>query len=103
MNLSLKGIEPNPYLVPFLKGYRNCDLYQYCISAKAKEDKKFRYRDSDKVAFSQNCQTLEVIADDAALKDVDIMMIDVENQEKQVLEFFPFENYNIRYIVMEVG
>jgi hypothetical protein len=96
------GIEPNPFLVPFLKAYRSCDLFQYCIAAEPKKDNKFRYRDSETIAFSRDCATLEQIADSANLVDIDMLLIDVENQEKQVLEHFPFQKYRIKYIVMEV-
>ena len=35
--------------------------------------------------------------------EIDYMSVDVENQEKEIFQYFPFEYFDIKFIVMEVG
>merc|ERR1712187_834567 len=123
-------IEPNPQLVHALRAYRTCDVYPVCVWSHA-VGKSFRQNsselseivaDSDEAApdeysnpkeafggngssFSSTCYTLEDVLKNAGLSDrrIDFLSVDVEHGEVAVFESFPFQQFDIRMIVVETN
>jgi len=95
-------VEPNPSLNPMLQAYRRCHVLPFCVSDKDNPDHTFKHRDG-RPAFVARCVPLNSLLGSAGSFDVDFLNVDVENQEMAVFEPFPFHDFNIKYVVVEVG
>lgn len=95
-------VEPNPSLVVFLEAYRKCRVLPLCVSDKDNPRSVFRYRDGD-AAFAARCTTLSSLLTETDLHTVDFLSVDVENQEEKVFQNFNFADFDVRFVVVEVG
>lgn len=47
------------------------------------------------------CKTLETILDENNLKNISFLKVDIEGSEREVFRVFPFDKFNIDYILIE--
>ncbi|CAD7965398.1 unnamed protein product [Amoebophrya sp. A25] len=95
-------VEPNSNLTPFLEAYRRCNVLQMCVADRDKPKNVFRYRDGDS-AFSARCTTLANVLLTTESPTVDFLNVDIEGQEKKVFQDFPFDAFDVKFVVVEVG
>jgi len=97
-------VEANPNLVPFLRAYRSCGIYNHCADAEFNPGRTFTDREGE-VHFTADCIPLGDILERAQLKHkrIHLLSIDVEHAELRVLQGLPLEDYDIRVIVIEVS
>ncbi|CAJ1389932.1 unnamed protein product [Effrenium voratum] len=95
-------IEPNPHLSLILEAYRSCQVFTNCADEEGRLQRPFADR-GGKVEFMADCLPLGEILRRAGLTGrIDLMNIDVEHQELAVLKGLPFQDFDIRVIVIEV-
>lgn len=96
-------VEPNPHLVPFLEGYRGCEVVRNCAEAETERGRSFVDRDGT-FAFAADCRPMRDILTSAGLRGqrIDVLSIDVEHGELRVLQGLALAEFDIRFIVAEV-
>jgi len=96
-------VEPSPYMVPLLEGYRSCDVYRFCASDKFRLKHRFFQRTGEEV-FNADCYPLNELLTHAGFlnQTIDILSLDIENQEGVVMEHFDFSLFDIRFFIIEV-
>lgn len=124
--------EPNPNWVPYYGAYRNCKLVQNCAWSQPRKvvmsfekDPIEAYIQDEGLAgagdtpsgavliegngsrpsFSAECRTLEDILSSNGLRKpatVDYMSVDAEAAEVEIFRVFPFEEFDISVISVEV-
>lgn len=97
-------VEPNPHLISFLEAYRSCEVYHACVEENVIEGKTFS-DNLGNVQFTADCLPLGEILKRAGLTGhrIDVLSVDVEYGELGVLSGLNFEEFDIRFIVMEVS
>lgn len=116
--------EPNPHFYSQLEKNRKCTVSPECIGAKTGEELQFiladeyggiadfaagDIHDDKRAAYAQEGNTLDLVTvslndfltKHKAPKTIDYLSIDTEGSEFAILETFPFEDWNIRYITVE--
>jgi len=96
-------VEPSPYLKPLLEVHRNCTVIQNCVHDRFRPNHSYHNPDGSS-AFTCDCYTLDDVLTKAGYRDqtIDILSLDIEKQENMVMSVFPLEDYDIRFVVMEV-
>lgn len=96
-------IEANPYLAAFLRAYRSCTVFPHCADERSAEGKAFVDHEGN-VQFTTNCLPLGEMLTRAGLRGrrIDVLSIDIEQGELGVLRGLPWDEFDIRLIVVEV-
>eukprot|EP00397_Hematodinium_sp_SG-2012_P022245 GEMP01023034.1.p1 GENE.GEMP01023034.1~~GEMP01023034.1.p1 ORF type:complete len:329 (+),score=46.66 GEMP01023034.1:360-1346(+) len=96
-------VEPSPYLQPLLELYRTCTVIQHCAHDIYRPGHSFHHPDGSP-AFHADCFPLDDILTRAGYRNqtIDILSLDIEKQERMVMSQFPLQDYDIRFVVMEV-
>lgn len=121
-----KGIcaEPNPKFYEKLKKNRSCVVSDACIAGKTGEIVNFilaeeygsieKYADNDmhkekREAYKKNDQVIQLetvslhdfLIKNNAPKIIDYLSVDIEGSELEILENFPFNKWEIKYLTVE--
>lgn len=125
-NFGWKGVcaEPNPKFFASLKNNRRCTLSERCISGETGKQVEFVFADAfggsleyanddmhgerrAAYATAGHVATLITISLDDFLKEIgaphhiDYISIDTEGSEFEILQTFPFDQWNIRLLTIE--
>jgi FkbM family methyltransferase len=121
-----KGIcaEPNPRFFEKLKINRNCTISDACISGETGKDvtfilaeefggisdyigrdkhfeKRAAYEKEGNVIICKTISLNDFLLDNKAPKRIDYLSIDTEGNEFEILENFPFQEWDIRLLTVE--
>ena len=116
--------EPNPKFFAQLQQNRNCILSDQCIGGETgkqvefifadafggsqdyadddqHKDKRAAYRAAGRVANLTTISLHDFLQQHKAPKEIDYLSIDTEGSEFEILQAFPFEQWNIRLLTVE--
>merc|ERR1712113_458967 len=90
-------------MVSFLEAHRSCKVVPKCATSERDRGRPFTDRDG-KLAFHANCAPLGEIFQQEGLmgRRIHVLSIDVEHGELSALRGLPLDEYDIRFIVVEV-
>lgn len=96
-------VEPNPHILSFLQAYRSCTVFPNCIDEEKFKGKAFSDRNGQ-LEFTADCLPLGEVLARAGLKGrrIDLLTIDVEHHEMGVLRSVDLDEFDVRFIVIEV-
>jgi hypothetical protein len=123
--LGWKGacVEPNPSMGPYFRAFRpNGQLLQHCVWSKPRKvvmsfskDPIEAFIEDDIIiqngsvwqqggpsSFQAECKTLAQLLTEAGLNHVDYMSVDAESAEVEIFKVFPFNEFDISVISIEV-
>merc|ERR1711934_1276011 len=96
-------VEPSPYLRPLLENYRTCRVLSNCAHDQDRYGHSFHNPDGSP-AFLADCFPLDVLLTQQGYRNqtIDVLSLDIEKQERMVMSTFPLQDYDIRFVIMEV-
>merc|ERR1712139_247118 len=109
-------VEPNPSMQPYFRSYRSCNLFSNCVWSERKAVRMDCSTDAIECTvtdlmdeapvnavkgFGATCLPLtEIIPKN---RTVHVLSVDAEGAEVEIFRDFPFAEYDIRVVVVEVG